>query len=187
MVAVNHMSEEEYREFALTEEGHRHELWDGVPQEKPPMNFRHSLVSSYLGFDLANQLDRRVHRVSVNGAKTRCSALTYYMPDVVVIPYTYQAPFIGDPDALDAYSDPLLFVVEVWSWTEEPYDFATKLQAYRERGDEEIWYIHPFERTLTAWRRQSDGRYTEDRYQGGEIPVATLPGVTIDLDKLIDG
>jgi Uma2 family endonuclease len=48
-------------------------------------------------------------------------------------------------------------VVEVRSWTAESYDFATKLQGYRLRGDLEIWFIHPYERTLTVWRRQPDG------------------------------
>ena len=52
----------------------------------------------------------------------------------------------------------------------------TKLQGYRERGDAEIWVIHPYERTLTIWRRQPDGRYAEEIYRGGVGPVASLPG-----------
>jgi hypothetical protein len=107
MAAVSYMSEEEYREFALTAEGKLFELWDGVPRQKPPMNMMHSCVASYLGFALANQLDRRVHRINVNGGRTRCSARTYYIPDVIVIPYVLQDPYIHDPDALGAYAEPL--------------------------------------------------------------------------------
>jgi len=61
------------------------------------------------------------------------------------------------------------------------------VQGYRERGDAEIWFIHPYERTLTAWRRQPDGTYREDLYRGGLISVVSLPGVTIDFDALLDG
>ena len=55
------------------------------------------------------------------------------------------------------------------------YDIATKLQGYRERGDAEIWFIHPYERTLTAWRRQPDGSYAEETYRGGVVPVDFPP------------
>lgn len=82
---------------------------------------------------------------------------------------------------------PLPQVVEVWSRTTAAYDYAVKLQAYRDRGDQEIWYIHPYERTLTAWRRQPDGSYNEEVYRGGIVPVTFLPGVTIDFDNLPDG
>ena len=76
-------------------------------------------------------------------------------------------------------------VVEVWSRTTGHYDFATKLRAYRERGDREIWFIHPYDRTLTAWRRLPDGGYAEEIHRSGIVPVASLPGVTIDFDALV--
>ena len=78
-------------------------------------------------------------------------------------------------------------MVEVWSPSTGAYDVETKLQGYRERGDAEIWFIHPYERTLTAWRRQPDGSYAEETYRGGLVPVASLPGVVIDFDALLDG
>lgn len=53
-------------------------------------------------------------------------------------------------------------------------------------GDLEIWRIHPLDRTLTAWRRQEDGTYREADHAGGTIQPMTLPGVTIDLDRLFD-
>lgn len=49
----------------------------------------------------------------------------------------------------------------------------------------EIWYIHPCERTLIARCRKPDGSYSEDVYRGGIVPVASLPGITIDLDNLL--
>jgi Uma2 family endonuclease len=183
---VMKMTEQEYRKFALTAEGKLYELWDGIARQKPIMNVMHGAVAAYLGSSLVSQLDRRVNRVNINGGRTRYSDRTYYIPDVIVIPIALMAPYMGDPEALNAYAVPLPLVVEVWSYTIEPYDFGAKLQAYRERGDNEIWYIHPFERTLSAWRLQADGSYREELYRGGIVPAAFLPGVSIDLDDLLD-
>lgn len=109
------------------------------------------------------------------------------IPDVVVIPVAHQAPLLGDPHGFNAYPEPLPFVAEVWSPSTGDYDVAAKLPIYRERGDLEIWFLHPYERTLTAWRRQPDGSYAETRFTGGIVPVLSLPGVTIDLDALLNG
>jgi hypothetical protein len=57
---------------------------------------------------------------------------------------------------------------------------------YQARGDDEIWRLRPFERTLTVWRRQEDGSYVEPSVSGGTVGVASLPGVTIDLDVLLE-
>ncbi len=185
MAIVNRISEQEYRELALNDTDHIWELWDGVPREKPLMSMKHDDVAFYLGHLLQIQLDRSVYRVNVNGNRTRLSPRSYYVPDVIVIPVVYQQPF--DPRTFGAYTEPLPLVVEVWSLSTGDYDVATKLPSYRERGDAEIWFIHPYERTLTAWRKQPDGSYAEEMYRGGIIPVASLPGVAIDFDALLDG
>ncbi len=185
MVVAHHISEQEYRELALNDPEHLWELWEGVPREKPLMSMRHDNVSTYLGAMLINQLDRHTYRVNVNGGKTRTTPGNYFIPDVVVIPAALQIPYEDDPRAFNAYAEPLPLVVEVWSRTTGAYDFATKLQAYRARGDAEIWFIHPYERTLTTWSRQADGTYAEETYQGGTVAVTSLPGVSIDLDALM--
>lgn len=187
MAVVNRISEQEYRELALSDTDHLWELWDGVPQEKPLMSMKHDNVSFLLGHFLQNQLDWNEYRVNVNGGKTRLSPRNYYIPDVVVIPSSYQVPFEDDPGAFNAFTDPLPLVVEVWSPSTGHYDVATKLRGYRERGDVEIWFTHPYDRTLTAWRRQPDGAYMEEIHRGGVIQVSSLPGVAIDLDVLLDG
>jgi Uma2 family endonuclease len=185
-VAIAHrISEQEYRELALTDAYHLFELWDGIPREKPLMSMRHDNVSFLLGHILQNQLEWNVFRVNVNGGKTRVSQRNYYIPDVVVIPAEYQAPFEDDPRAFNAFSQPLPLVVEVWSPSTGDYDFVTKLRGYRERGDGEIWFIHPYERTLTVWRRQPDGTYAEKTHRSGQVAVSTLPGVLVDLDALL--
>jgi Uma2 family endonuclease len=186
MAVVNRISEQEYRELALDEPDRRWELWDGVPLEKPLMSMKHEDVATYLGAMLINQLDRRVYRVNVNGGRARRSERNFFIPDVAVIPAALKRPFERDPRAFNAFAEPLPLVVEVWSRTTGHYDFAVKLQAYRERGDEEIWYIHPYEQTLTAWLKQPDGSYLEELHRGGSVQVRSLPGVTIDFDDLLD-
>jgi Uma2 family endonuclease len=181
------LSEQEYRELALNDTDHLWELWDGVLVEKPLMSVMHDDVGSYLGHLLQGQLARSDFRVQVNGGKTRYTSRNFLIPDVVVIPTALVLPRRHDPRAFNAYAEPLPLVVEIWSRTTGGYDIAAKLPIYRERGDQEIWYIHPYERTLTVWRRQPDGSYSEDLYRGGIVPVASLPGVVIDLDDLLDG
>jgi Uma2 family endonuclease len=88
------------------------------------------------------------------------------------------------PNAVEAYAEPLPLIVEVWSPSTGDYDVDSKLPEYRRRGDLEIWRIHPYEHTLTTWRRQPDGRYTETLYTSGSVQPASLPGVTIDLASL---
>jgi Uma2 family endonuclease len=187
MAITTHLSEQKYREVASSDPDHRWELWDGVLVEKPSMSMMHDNVASYLGAALIAQLDRRAYRVNVNGGKTRYTARNYYVPDVVVIPAAYQLPFERDPRAFNAFAEPLPLVVEIWSFSTGDYDMAAKLPVYRARGDEEIWYIQPDERTLTAWCRQPDGAYVETLYQGGDVQVRSLPGVAIDFDALLDG
>ena len=88
------------------------------------------------------------------------------------------------PGSLDAYADPLPLVIEIWSPSTGGYDINEKLPDYQRRGDLEIWRVHPYERTLTAWRRRPDGIYTESVYRGGIVHPESLPGVAIDLDAL---
>ena len=179
------INEQEFRTLVLSDEDRFWELWDGVPVEKPGMSIEHNNEAFYLGHLLQNQLDRREYRISVNGDRARVSQRSFFIPDVMVIPAAYQAPL--NPRDLGIYADPLPFVAEVWSPSTSRYDIAAKLPRYRERGDLEIWYVHPYERMLTAWRKQPDGSYGETRYTGGIVPVLSLPGVAIDLDDLLDG
>lgn len=177
------ISEQQYRELALAEEDRFWEPWDGVPEEKPWISIQHNAVAPLLAALLIYQLDRESSRVTVNGDRARVSPRSFDIPDVIVVPTAYQEPL--DPHDLGTYADPLPLVVEVWSPTTGDYDIAAKLPRYRERGDLEIWFIHPYEHTLTTWRRQSDGTYAEARYTGGIVPVASLTGVVIDLDDLL--
>ena len=143
MAIVNRISEQEYRELALNEQDRLWELWDGVPREKPLMSMKHEDVASYFGAALIAQLDRPLFRVNINGGRARLSPRSYYIPDVVVIPASYnKTPFEDDPQAFNVFAEPLPLVVEVRSRSTGAYDVETKLQGYREHGDAEI-LVHP--------------------------------------------
>lgn len=85
---------------------------------------------------------------------------------------------------LEVYDDPMPLVAEVWEPSIDGYDARRKLAGYQRRGDREIWWLHPYDRTLTAGRRRPDGSYTETAQTSGLAHPVALPGVTIDLDAL---
>jgi Uma2 family endonuclease len=185
MAIVNRISEREYEQIALAEPDENWELHDGRLVEKPPMTWNHDDVVATLAAFLFNQLDRRQYRVRVEG-RVRRSPGTIFRPDVSVVPTSYGDEFRDRDDRLAIFAQPLPLVVEVWSPSTGGYDVDAKLPVYQRRGDLEIWLIHPFERTLTAWRRQPDGSYEEMIYHGGIVEPVALPGVTINLEALFD-
>jgi Uma2 family endonuclease len=181
------VSEEEYQRLALADPQGQLELIHGRLREKPAMSVAHGDVMMTLAAMLFNQLDRNAYRVRTGHARLRLSSDTYYVPDVAVIPTPVMRALGMHPASLDAYPHSLPLVVEIWSPSTGNYDVNEKLADYQRRGDLEIWRIHPYERTLTAWRRQPDSSYVQSVYRGGMVHPEPLPNVEIDLDALFEG
>jgi Uma2 family endonuclease len=179
------VSERTFLQLALEDPG-QWELHCGNLRRKPAMTYEHNHVAFELAFRLRQQLDPRQFNVRGGMGHVRRSSESYYIPDVFVIPNELTRPLRGRRDALEAYDAPLPLIVEVWSPSTGDYDVDAKLPEYQRRGDLEIWRLHPFDRTLTAWRRQPDGTYAESQYTGGVVQPVALPNVTIDLDTLFD-
>ena len=175
-----------FEKLALEEPNGLLELYCGEVRRKPSMTSKHNDYMLELGYSLRHQLPRDRFRVRVNAGHARRSARNYFVPDVLVVPFEMAAPLLPRSDVLEAYSDPLPLIVEIWSPSTGRYDARDKLPEYRRRGDLEIWFIHPYERTLTAWRRQPDGTYSESVYRGGVIQPVALPNISIDLDALFE-
>lgn len=148
------------------------------------MSFSHNNVITELSYFLRHQLAPDQFLVRIEGARLRRDDETVYIPDLVVVRYDQAAPLMGKPRPLEIYTDPVLLVVEVWSPSTGEIDLREKVPVYQQRGDLEIWHLHPFDRTLTAWRRQSDGSYAQTTYRSGAVEPATIPGVVIALDAL---
>ena len=177
------ISEAQFRKLALEATDEQWELNCGMPRRKPGMSALHNRTMTRVSGRLLDQVDPAQFDVRCNSGHVRQSAQRYYIPDVVVLPIALVLPQL-DQHTLEVYEDPLPLVVEVWSPSTGDYDVESKLVEYQRRGDREIWRIHPFERTLIAWRRQPDGSYTETTFTGGQVQPIALPGVSLDLDTL---
>jgi Uma2 family endonuclease len=130
------------------------------------------------------QLDRGEFRLRAQHARLRLSSNTYYVPDVAIIPISMEQMLPARRDTLDADDEPLPLVIEIWSPSTGDYDLTEKLVGYQQRGDLEIWYVHPYARKLTAWRREPDGTYSQTTHNAGIVHPISLPDVAIDLDTL---
>lgn len=180
------VSEQTYRAVVLEDSGAQWELYDGRLREKPPMSAEHNDVIARLALVLGNSLDWRQYRVRINSAHVRRSERNYFIPDLFVVPAERFHEQTGQPGQIEVYEAPLPLVIEVWSPTTGGYDVDAKIPEYQARGDREIWRLHPYERTLTAWRRQQDGAYTVEIYRSGTVRSGVLPQVTVDPDTLFD-
>ena len=178
------VSEERYLQLALEDPEGKWELIDGCPRRKPAMTWEHNHLARELTFILNLQLDRTMYEVVHDSGRVRRSAKNYFVPDVYVVPMEMVRRIFPRPGMTESYPEPLPLVVEVWSPSTGDYDVTEKLAEYQRRGDEEIWLLHPYDRTLTTWRRLPDGSYVERTYQGGTVEPGALPGVSIDLDQL---
>lgn len=183
MSVAHRISEAEYEQIVLAEPIEKWELVDGRLREKPGMSWDHGEIVGRLNQILRNQLDNRRFRV-LSETRVRRSAGTIFVPDLIVVPAEYGRDFAGRPGVLAIISQPLPLVVEVWSLSTGDYGVDTKFPEYQRRGDQEIWRIHPYEKTLTAWRRLPDGTYDEAVYREGAVTPMALPGVAIHLDDL---
>jgi Uma2 family endonuclease len=171
---------ETYKRVALKDPEGKWELVRGHLREKPPMTMKHNRTERRLQRMLIEQLSE--DDWEIGETRLRISTGTYYVPDVTVLPLKL-VETVADRE-FEVHVRPMPLVVEVWSPSTGSYDVDEKLREYKLRGDLEIWRLHPYERTLTAWRRQADGSYTEEIFRGGIVRPAALPNVSIDLDKL---
>ena len=185
MAVAQRMSEEQYQQYVLAQPDGKSELHDGRLVEKPGVTWEHDDIAMELAYLLRHQIPRQEYRVFIE-SRVRRPGATIFLPDVMVVPTAYGEPFRGRPSTLAIISDPLPLIVEIWSSSTGEYDVDAKVPVYQQRGDLEIWRIHPYERTLTAWRRQPDGSYEETIHRGGTVTPVGLPGVEINLDELFD-
>jgi Uma2 family endonuclease len=186
MAIETRISGEAYERLALAEPDQNWELRDGHLREKPGMTAAHNWLEVELGYMLMSQLVRAAFHVRIDSGRVRRPHATYFIPDVFVVPTAYVIPLLDQQDVLEVYDQPLPLVIEVWSPSTGDYDVAEKIAVYPQRGDLEIWRIHPYERTLTVWRRLPDGSYDEMIHRAGVVKLLALPGVEIDQAALFD-
>jgi Uma2 family endonuclease len=181
------VSEELYKQIAL-EDIHGHwELHAGRLVRKPGMTARHANSLERLLRQLVPQLPVAEFAIRPEAGRLRRPEGSYYQADVAVVPREYVRDLIEHhPTELEVYRRPVPFVAEVWSPSTGTYDINTKIPGYKERGDAEVWRLHPLRHEVTIWRRQPDGSYSESVVTSGTVELWALPGVRINIDELFE-
>ncbi len=172
-----------YEQLALEELHEKWELVDGRVRKKPPMTMEHNYRAFELAYAIRSQIAHESFQVRCDQGRLQYGA-NYFIPDVFVVAASSAARFAGLDATLEAYPDPVALVAEVWSRSTGDYDLTEKLRAYQDRGDAEIWLIHPYERWVRAFTRQADGTYARSQHAAGTVPIAALPGVHVDVAML---
>ncbi len=180
------VTQETFEQVVLKEPGRQWELHEGHLREKPPMTFGHNRVTILLGAPYLQQVDLRRFDLRIGHGHVEHPERSYYIPDLFVVPLERTIPESASADTVNFYREPVLLVVEVWSPSTGGYDVDTKLPEYRAGGDLETWRVHPYDRTLTVWRRQTDGSYAQSIHRRGVVEPVALLDVRIDLDALFD-
>jgi Uma2 family endonuclease len=185
LAETEHFSEEAYSDLVFAQRAWSLELYDGRLRDKPPMTWGENGVQTELSFYLMDQLDQRQYHV-FTFLRVRLSPGTILVPDVMVVPTRLGEPFRDQWDELAIFDDPLPLVADIVCAAND-YDAAGKVANYQQRGDREIWLVAPKQRTLTRWVRQADGSYRESLHRDGIVHLSALPGVEIDLGRLVGG
>jgi Uma2 family endonuclease len=174
-----------YERVALEDDDHIWELENGQLRRKPDMSQEHNDASTELMLQLVAQLDTTRFTIRQNMGHLAAPPGHSYVPDVFILPRDYKKPRAAAPTGLETYTEPMPFLCEVWSPSTGDYDTDAKLPYYQQRGDLEIWRVHPYEQTVTAWRRQPDGSYAEANL-AGRVSLAALPDIQVDVNRLFE-
>jgi Uma2 family endonuclease len=165
------------------------ELIDGTAYiREPPAPARiHQEMVVELARQVAHALQGKIPRVFVapfdvrlpKAAESDDQVDTVVQPDVLITCDRTKLDERGMRGAPD-------WIVEILSPTTAAYDKSTKLPLYERAGVREVWLIHPTDRTVSIHRLEG-GHFTPPtlRKLEGQTPIAAVPDVHIDWDRLL--
>lgn len=165
------------------------ELIDGVSygREPPAPSRVHQEIVVELCRQVTNLLEGQTARAYVAPFDVRLPkerAFADHQIDTVVQP---DVLIVSDPEKLDdrGMCGAPDWIAEVLSPATASYDRNTKLSAYERAGVPEVWLIDPADRTVTIYRLAA-GHYGQPAVLElrGQTAIATVPGVSIDWDRL---
>ena len=136
-----------FEQLALEEPTEKWELDCGRVRKKPPMTMEHYDLAFELAYTIRSQVSHDAFHVRCDQGRL-VTKQSYLVPDVFVVSANEALRFRGRDETLEAYDRPVPFVAEIWSRSTGDYDVTEKLARYQERGDAEIWLIHPYDRTV---------------------------------------
>lgn len=174
-----------YQALVLEDPERQWELFRGHLMEKPVMSLSHNRTMARLAHQLSLQLDIDRFEVRTNTGRLRYADETYFILDVHIVPVAQMhALAAGESESLEVIGSPMPFVAEVWSPSTGGYDVDKNIREYQRRGDAEIWRLHPYDRTLTMFRRQPDGTYLASIVSSGSIRLLAFREIVVDVDRL---
>ncbi|MCC6793197.1 MAG: Uma2 family endonuclease [Thermomicrobiales bacterium] len=174
-----------YRSLALEDPEHQWELFYGQLREKPATSVSHNRTMARLAHQLSAQLDIERFEVRSNAGRLSYLDETYVILDVYVVPVELIVETGGMVnESLEVISAPLPFVAEVWSPSTGSYDTDRTIPEYQRRGDREVWQIHPYERTVSIWSRDSRGDDRSRVVTSGRVQLTAMTDVVVDIDAL---
>jgi len=154
----------------------RVELIDGEIVDMPPMGTRHAAKLSRLVEIVSAAVgDRGIVRVQL---PLRLGEASEPQPDIaVVVPRAdyYEQRHPGGPDTLLA--------IEISDTTLE-FDRDVKAPLYLEHGVRECWVLDIRTNRLLRFRQSAGREIVSTESDFGAIAIATLPGVTVNLEPL---
>ncbi|MDR0927631.1 MAG: Uma2 family endonuclease [Ignavibacteria bacterium] len=116
-----------------------------------------------------------------NGETDDKKIYTVVQPDICIIcdpSKIDRRGCIGAPD----------FIAEIISPSSVSYDTRVKYELYQRHGVKEYWMVYPEGNTVEVNVLQEDGKYAPPVLfiEQGDIPVATLPGLTIPISDIFE-
>lgn len=168
---------EEYR--ALPDDGPRYELINGELFMSPAPKRLHQFMSGRLFKAIDDHvMDHELGLTMYAPFDVKLSGHTAVQPDLLFFSTSNQ----------DAMSDDYAtgapdLAIEVLSPSNQRVDLVLKRALYADNGVREYWIVDPYKRTISVNVLHGD-RFIETTHTGGEVEFATLPGLSIDMERL---
>lgn len=183
------MQHHTYADYLTWSATYGNELIDGVAYvgEPPAPSRLHQEVVGELYRQVTNSLQDRGGRAYIAPFDVRLPKQgdadaqidTVVQADVLIV---------CDPQKLDdrGMRGAPDWIAEVLSPATAAYDRTTKLPAYERAGVPEVWLIDPTDRTIAIYRIEA-GHYAQPVVLelGGQTVIASVPGISIDWDRLL--
>jgi len=170
--------------YAMTAAGvfgdRRVELIDGVFREMPsegPAHMRAVYIQNELLVIALHEAGlRQTHAVSPHGTLV-LGENTLVEPDLMIV--------LRQDAQSETRPEHVSLVIED-AVTSKPYDLGEKRRRYAAAGIPEMWVCEADKGVLHVFREPKDGAYTHhEERSGGEISLAALAGVTLDVASLL--
>ncbi|MDR0928007.1 MAG: Uma2 family endonuclease [Ignavibacteria bacterium] len=185
-----------YADYLTWLDDKRRELIDGVisfiSKMSPAPNLFHAGISWNIVHKLGSYIKKHkgnckifyapfdvrfVERDNVTDKDIR----TVVQPDILIVcdpSKLDKRGCIGAPD----------FIAEIVSPSNSYYDTRVKYELYQRYKVKEYWIVYPDSKSVEVNILQEDGKYATPVVfvEVGDVPVATLPGLSISMDEVFE-